>query len=75
LEKTSLKQYVPAVYLAAVYASVGDKDQSMKFLRKAYEDRADYIVYLKTEPFADSLRSDAGFQDLLKLSSKLQPYK
>ena len=66
LEKTSQKQYVPSVYLAALYDSVGDKDHSGKFMRKAYDQRADYLIYMKTEPVFDSMRADRGFQALLQ---------
>jgi Tfp pilus assembly protein PilF len=31
LQKTARQQYVPAVYFAAIYAAVGDKDQSLKW--------------------------------------------
>jgi len=67
LEKTAKRQYVPAVYLAAIYASMKDIDQSIAWTRKAYDERSDYLVYLPTEPWADTLRSDPRFQKLLQL--------
>ncbi len=67
LEKSATKQYVPAVYLAAVYSAIGDKDRSILAARQAYDERSDYMVYLKTEPWADGLRPDARFQSLLQL--------
>jgi tetratricopeptide (TPR) repeat protein len=67
LEKTAKRQYVPAVYLAAIYAAMKDIDQSIAWTRKAYDERSDYLVYLPTEPWADPLRSDPRFQKLSQL--------
>jgi tetratricopeptide (TPR) repeat protein len=67
LEKAARQQYVPAVYFAGIYSALGDADQSVKWLRKAYDERSDYVVYLRTDPWADSLRSDPRFQKLLEL--------
>ena len=54
------------MYLTALDDSVGDKDHSGKFMRKAYDQRADYLIYMKTEPVFDSMRADRGFQALLQ---------
>ncbi len=67
LEKASRRQYVPAVYFAGIYSALGDAGQSLKWLRKAYDERSDYVVYLRTDPWADSLRPDPRFQKLLEL--------
>jgi tetratricopeptide (TPR) repeat protein len=67
LEKTARLQYVPAVYFAGIYAALGDNDQSLKWVRTAYDERSDYVVYLRSDPWADSLRSDPRLQKLLLL--------
>ena len=59
-------QYVPAIYYAAIYAALGDNDRAMQWLEKAYQERSDYMMYLKTEPAFDSLRADRRFQHLLE---------
>lgn len=67
LESTaSSGHYVPAVYSAAIYAGLGDRDQAMKWLEKAYGERTEYLIYLKVEPMADPLRSDPRFKDLVR---------
>ena len=67
LEESAKQRYVPGAYFAVVYAALGEKDQAMEWTRRAYDERSDYMVYLRTEPWADSLRSDPRFQQLLQL--------
>jgi TolB-like protein/DNA-binding winged helix-turn-helix (wHTH) protein/Tfp pilus assembly protein PilF len=66
LDEAGRREYVPAVYRAAIWAALGDKDRGIEWTRKAVEERSDYMVYLKTEPWADPLRSDPRFQQLLQ---------
>ncbi|PYT19773.1 MAG: hypothetical protein DMG58_35545 [Acidobacteria bacterium] len=67
LENSASHQYVPAMYIAAIYAALGEGDRSIRWIQKAYEERSDYMVYLRTEPSVDRFRSDPRFQYLLKL--------
>jgi TolB-like protein/DNA-binding winged helix-turn-helix (wHTH) protein/Tfp pilus assembly protein PilF len=66
LDEAARKEYVPAVYHAAIWAALGDKDRGIEWTRKAVEERSDYVVYLGTEPWADPLRSDPRFQQILQ---------
>ena len=59
------KNYVPALYTAAIYTGLGDRDNAMKWLEKAFEERTEYLIFFNVEPMADPLRSDPRFQDLL----------
>jgi TolB-like protein/Tfp pilus assembly protein PilF len=66
LESTaSSGRYVPAVYSAAIYAGLGERDQAMKWLEKAYQEQTEYLIYLNVDPMADPLRSDPRFKDLV----------
>jgi serine/threonine-protein kinase len=67
LLETGKTRYVPAVYPAAVYASLGEKDRSIDWVRRAYDERSEYMVYLPSEPWADALRKDTRFRRLLEL--------
>jgi tetratricopeptide (TPR) repeat protein len=66
LDKAARQGYVPAVYRAAIWAALGDKDRGIEWTRKAVEERSDYVVYLGTEPWADPLRADPRFQQILQ---------
>ncbi|MEW6210822.1 MAG: protein kinase [Acidobacteriota bacterium] len=56
--------YVSPFLIATIYAGLGDKEQAFTWLRKAYEERSEFLIYLKVLPTLDSLRSDPGFRDL-----------
>ncbi len=66
LKEQSKRQYVSPYALAAVYTGLGDKDQALAWLAKAYEERSAWLFYVKVEPWLDPLRSDPRFQDLLR---------
>jgi TolB-like protein/DNA-binding winged helix-turn-helix (wHTH) protein/tetratricopeptide (TPR) repeat protein len=50
--------------IALIYVGLGDRDQAMTALNKAYEGRFKASILLR--PAFDPLRSDARFQDLLR---------
>jgi predicted Zn-dependent protease len=59
-------RYVPSVYIAALYTSLGDKEQAFQWLDRAYEEKSDRLVYLGVEPISDPLRNDPRFGKLMK---------
>jgi TolB-like protein len=65
LEVLSKSQYVPALYFAAVYTGLNQKNQALAWLEKAYGEHNDRLIYLGIEPLADPLRDDPRFRDLL----------
>ena len=68
LEQSSTIRYVPALYFAAVYTGLGDKEQTFHWLEKAFNEQDDRLVYLGVDPIADPLRGDPRFQQLMKRS-------
>jgi DNA-binding winged helix-turn-helix (wHTH) protein/TolB-like protein/Flp pilus assembly protein TadD len=53
-------------YIAMIYADLGDKNNTLKWLEKAYRVRSHLLVDLKVEPLWDDLRADPRFKDLLR---------
>ncbi len=66
LKVQSLHRYVSPFYLAFVYAGLDDRQQALAWLRKAYDDRSNNMIFLNVVPQFGSLRTEAGFQDLLR---------
>jgi len=64
LEKRSNQEDVPALTFALIYAGLGDNEQALAWLEKAYSERSVWISFTKVDPKFDSLRSDPHFQDL-----------
>ena len=63
LKKRSNPSYSNASEIAVIYASLGDTDQAMNWLGKAYAERFNPGVLLR--PGFDPLRSDSRFQNLV----------
>jgi tetratricopeptide (TPR) repeat protein len=65
LQETAAGQKVDPVAFAFVYMGLGDHDQAIAQLRKAYEAHSAEMIFLRT-PSWDSLRSDPRFITLMK---------
>ena len=66
LIEISKQNYFSAYHIAAIYAALNDNDQAIDWLKKAFDDRADWLVFLKVDPRFNRLHSDARFNDLLR---------
>jgi TolB-like protein/DNA-binding winged helix-turn-helix (wHTH) protein/Tfp pilus assembly protein PilF len=65
LKEQSRSRYVPALYSAALYTSLGDSNNGITLLEKAYKEHSDYLIFLNVDPMADSLRAIPRFEALL----------
>jgi serine/threonine protein kinase/tetratricopeptide (TPR) repeat protein len=65
LTEYTKEKYVSSYDFAVVYLGLGQKDQALDLLDKAYEERASYLVFLKVDPRMDSLRSEPKFKALI----------
>jgi len=52
--------------LAIIYTGLGEKERAFEWLEKALQERSHVILYLKTDPFFDQLRSDRRLADILR---------
>lgn len=66
LQERAKHKYVSPYFIALVYVGLGDKDQALAWLEKAYQERHPYLILIKVEPVFDVLRSEPGFQDLVR---------
>lgn len=66
LLKQSRKTYVPPYFIASLYASLGEEENALHWLDKAYSERDLYVTMIGVDPALDGLRSNARFRRLLK---------
>jgi Flp pilus assembly protein TadD len=66
LEKLSRHQPVDPVFMLWAHLGVGDKEEALADLERAYAGHFSMMTTLKVEPAFDPLRSDPRFQDLLR---------
>ncbi len=65
LHAISKRRYVSPYCFALLHAGLGEKDQAFEWLEEAVVMHDVWLVWLKTEPRFDNLRSDFRFQVLL----------
>ncbi|HEY0761998.1 MAG TPA: tetratricopeptide repeat protein [Pyrinomonadaceae bacterium] len=66
LLELSKTRYVTPAALVNVYLGLGDKEQAFVWLEKSYQERSNYVAYLKVFPLLDPIRSDPRFNDLVR---------
>ena len=66
LNNQTPRAYIDPGSIAIIFIGLGDKDQAIAWLEKAYDVRSTLMTWLKVEPKFDSLRSDPRFTALLK---------
>ena len=60
------ERFISSYHIATIYAALDDKTSAFEWLEKAFQERADWMVFLKVEPRFKNLRSDQRFADLLR---------
>ncbi|HWY27792.1 MAG TPA: tetratricopeptide repeat protein, partial [Candidatus Sulfotelmatobacter sp.] len=60
------KNHDLAIAVASAYANLGDRDHSMEWLERAYQEHVASLVYISNNFAFDNLREDPRFQKLLK---------
>ena len=62
----SKHHYVPPFLPAFLFASLGDADQAVAWLERAYKEHDWVLLDLKNDPIWDPIRSDRRFKGLLR---------
>jgi tetratricopeptide (TPR) repeat protein len=66
LKARARRRYVPGSLFAQAYTGLGEKDEAIAWLERAYEEHDQGMVDIKAYPGLDSLRSDPRFQAVLR---------
>jgi hypothetical protein len=66
LRARAVGTYTLPLFLARIYAALGNNDEAMKNLEQVYNDRSESAVWLKVDPSLDTVRSDPRFIALMR---------
>ena len=66
LLKLSIQRYVPPYHIAFAYHGLGQRNETLAWLQKGFEQRDPKMVFLNADPKWSDLRHDPRFQDLLR---------
>ena len=67
LEELKSRKPPPSYAIAFVYAGLGDREQTLAWLDRAYQGHLGFqSVSIRADPYFDDLRSDTRFSDLLR---------
>jgi hypothetical protein len=66
LEARNAEGKSSGLFLAGVYAGLGEKDQAFAWLEKDFQQRSGQLPTIAWRLHFDGLRSDPRFQDLLR---------
>ena len=66
LEDISQRKYISPYSLLLIHLAVGPLERVFQLLEQLYEERNDWLVWLKVSPELKNVRNDPRFQDLLR---------
>jgi TolB-like protein/Tfp pilus assembly protein PilF len=66
LDELSKQRYVTPYIVGRINLALGKRDEALGCLETAYRLRDSFMVFLKTDPLLDDLRSEPRFQDVLR---------
>ena len=62
----SKRRYEDPAWIGYLNAMIGENDEAFKWLEKGYEEKSDFIAYVKVDPSMKNLHSDPRYIELLK---------
>jgi DNA-binding winged helix-turn-helix (wHTH) protein/tetratricopeptide (TPR) repeat protein len=65
LKALSKARYISPYNIALIYSGLGEVNEALGWLERAYKEGAAWLVFLKIDPGFDRLRSESRFTDLL----------
>jgi serine/threonine-protein kinase len=64
VEESASRRYVAPYYIAVSYLSLGNKEKTIHWLSRAYEERSPYMSNMRRDPELDGVRADTAFMKL-----------
>jgi len=66
LQDISQRKYVSPYSMLVIHLALGPEERVFEILEQLYEERNDWLVWLKVSPELKGLRNDARFKDLMR---------
>jgi len=66
LKEQAHHRYVSGFFFAEAYTGLGQRDQAINWLERAYQERDEWMVFGNSYPGLDPLRSEPRFQALMR---------
>ena len=66
LKERARQHHISESLFAEAYIGLGEKDEAMAWLERAYEEHDQWMVYINSYPGWDDLRSEPRFQALVQ---------
>jgi serine/threonine protein kinase/tetratricopeptide (TPR) repeat protein len=66
LKARSQKQYISSYWIGCVFGAIGDVDKLFELWSKAYEERTEWLIFIKSDPSLVPYRSDPRHKALLR---------
>jgi serine/threonine-protein kinase len=66
LKKQAKQRFVCPYETGTVYVGLGETEEAFKWLEKGYQERSQCMVWTKTDPRLDPIRSDPRLADLMR---------
>lgn len=60
------RRLLTPLFVATIYASLGDNDAAFEWIEKAFSERAPTLSHIQADPRFESLQSDPRFSELLR---------
>jgi TolB-like protein/Tfp pilus assembly protein PilF len=65
MEQAAAVRYLASPQFALVHLGLGETDRALDWLKRGFEERSYFMIYLQADPFYDELRSQPRFTLLL----------
>jgi len=66
LRELAKRKYVAPQFLAGIQVGLGEYERAIELLQQSYEEHSHWLIYLHIDPSMDRLRTNPGFQELLR---------
>ena len=73
LKRRQRTTYVPTAAFVNAYLGLGDNEQALAWLERAYQEQSNILQLIKVHPYFDPLRGDPRFVDLVHRVGLDQP--